>query len=270
MESDKEAPTQAELQARYDSILEEASQVFAEIEDIQSEIAEYHRIFPDLKEHLEDIRYECHERSKSFDPDNPVCPDGFFVEDTGEWIDSNFELDDEEKEANTRIRALEKQLFKPRSELKKLQKQIQGVILQAKGNDLPLKMDSQKEVLLGFPSPPIPKTPNVKQDSELSSSTSDEINPLDFGGKDKGKELCVVWSYFLSGEHNLARLARMLKNKVKIRYPIRGTRGKTRDPYEWYSSNPKGFKSHLYKVRKNAKEHPKVALIPKDYWKSYR
>ncbi len=106
-----------------------------------------------------------------------------------------------------------------------------------------------------------------KGTAESADKDSDEFNVLEFGGPEKGKELCIIRSYFRSGQHDLRKLAMILKNKAHIRYRVRGEK---RDPLEWYKSNPEGFRNHTYKIRKKAEEHPKRHLISGDYWESYK
>lgn len=282
MALDKEALSQSELQTKYDTIIDEATQVAKEIQSINYQILEIHCVAPDLGKNLEEIRDMSHERGNKFDPYNPVCPPKYIMKDTDfmnyldamgdidEPLDSDlfaYELDEEDKEANRQISELQKQLYKPRSRLNTLKKQFQKVMLQAMRHKILLNRNIQNEAQIGIPPLPIIKSPDVKQKPEISSSDSDKFNPLDYGGTNKGKELCIVWSYNNSNNRNLRKLAQMLKNKANIRYTIRG---KTRDPYEWYSNNPKAFKNHIYKIRKKAEKHPKVALIPQDYWKSYQ
>ncbi len=115
-------------------------------------------------------------------------------------------------------------------------------------------------------------TTKGKLDREYLAKLAVEADPGDederFGPrKCGGLELCIVVSYNKGGQHDLERLAKMLKNKAKVHesrsaYPHG-------DPVSWYRNDPTGFANHVYRLRKRARAKGWWNEIPADYWQKY-
>jgi len=96
-------------------------------------------------------------------------------------------------------------------------------------------------------------------DLDKKSKGGEKFTPTKYGGK----ELCIVVSYSKAGKNDLKELAKMLTHKAKIEY-------KRYDlALEWYQSDYTGFKNHLYRLRKRARDKGWWENIPPEYHLSY-
>ncbi len=123
-------------------------------------------------------------------------------------------------------------------------------------------LDTIRRILILVPDEGESKTPLPTE--KPTQTTSAKVEDGDFNlTKCGGKELCIVVSYFKAGKHDLKKLAGILTHKGKIEYK------KYNLALNWYQKNYKGFKNHLSKLRKKARDEEWWDKIPKEYHRSY-
>jgi hypothetical protein len=159
------------LQAEYDSLLDEGMRIAEGIAKLQNQLNERYKVVPSLLQSLDDLRTNCRTAGFRFDPDDPCGPPphDLYVEEIGEWVTIEEGLSKREEEAYSQTRVLQKQLIPLKLKANEVLERLQDLLLWGLRNNILISRNLPNEEVLGLKRSEMPTVIIPSGDSVVES-----------------------------------------------------------------------------------------------------